>query len=138
MGEVRMRRVVLDTYVMVSGLLFGGVAGEILQLASGRKVVFLVSPDILGEYEKTLSYPGLGLDQQDIKELMREHVLPLCRKLEPEGGVKSWTGDAAQDMFLLCAEAGGADAIVSGDEGFTAVQDPPVPVLTPGQFLGAV
>ena len=138
MGEVVMRRVVVDTYVMISGLLFGGVAGEIHQLAAERKIVFLVTPEILSEYEATLSYPGLGLDRVDIEELMRGHVLPLCRNLEPEGRGRTWTGDPAQDMFFLCAEAGGADAIVSGDEGFAAVQAPPVPVLTPGQFLGAV
>jgi uncharacterized protein len=132
-----MRRVVLDTYVMVSGLLFGGVAGEILQLAASRKVVFLVTPEILKEYEKTLAFPELGLDQADIQGLMHEQVLPLCRKLETEGS-GAWTGDPEQDKFFLCAEAGGADAIISGGEGFSDVEAPPVPVLTPGQFLGAL
>jgi uncharacterized protein len=132
-----MRRVVLDTYVLLSGLLFGGVAGEILQLASSRKVILLVTPEILDEYEKALTYPGLGLEKDEVRGLMGGHVVPLCRMLEAEG-TASWTGDPAQDKFILCAKAGGADAIVSGDEGFTALQDPPVPVLTPGQFLGAV
>jgi uncharacterized protein len=137
MGEVLMRRVVLDTYVLVTGLLFGGVSGEILQLAASRKVVFLVSPEILAEYERTLGFPGLGLDRTEIQQLMHEQVLPLCRKLEPEGS-GNWTGEPAMDKFILCAEAGGADAMVSGDEGFTALEAPPVPVLTPGQFLGAI
>lgn len=43
-------RVILDTNVFVSGILFGGFPGKIVQAWGDEKIRLVVSPEILDEY----------------------------------------------------------------------------------------
>jgi predicted nucleic acid-binding protein len=45
-------KVVVDTNVLVSGLLFGGVPGQILTAWTSGAFVLVVSPSILSEYRR--------------------------------------------------------------------------------------
>ncbi len=45
-------KVVVDTNVLVSGLLFGGVPGQILTAWTAGEFVLVVSPSILSEYRR--------------------------------------------------------------------------------------
>jgi AbrB family looped-hinge helix DNA binding protein len=45
-------RIVLDTNVLVSGVFFGGPPGRILEAWRDRRIQLVLSPEILGEYQR--------------------------------------------------------------------------------------
>ena len=63
-------KVVCDTNVIISGLLFGGHARRILQLASSGLVTNFLSPDILREAEDVLRRPKFGLSPEQAIEII--------------------------------------------------------------------
>lgn len=52
-------RVVLDTNVWVSGLLWGGSPRRVIELAEQQQLTVFVSDRLLRELETTLKYPKL-------------------------------------------------------------------------------
>lgn len=61
MGEVEITRVVIDTNVIVSSILFGGAPGELIPLWKAGIIRPLISADILNEYLKVPTYPRFSL-----------------------------------------------------------------------------
>jgi len=59
-------RVVLDTNIWLSGLLWGGVPDQILQLVEQGEIEVIGSEEILDELQKTLQRPKL---QKRLKQL---------------------------------------------------------------------
>jgi len=56
-------RVILDTNVLVSGIFFGGVPGQIVDAWSEHLLALVLTPDILEEYARVghgmaARYPG--------------------------------------------------------------------------------
>jgi hypothetical protein len=49
-------RVVIDTNVVVSSLLFGGVPGKMISLWRGRVITPCIAREILGEYLRVFSH----------------------------------------------------------------------------------
>jgi len=62
--------IVCDTNVLISGVLFGGHAREILQLASRGVLINFISPDILREAERVLGRSKFGLRPEHVIEIM--------------------------------------------------------------------
>ena len=54
-------RVVLDTNVLISALLFSGVASDLVPLWQKEKITVLLSREILEEYLRVLAYPKFQL-----------------------------------------------------------------------------
>jgi hypothetical protein len=108
-------RVVLDTNVLISALLFGGLPGRLVPLWQRREIVLLVSPEVLKEYIKVLSYPKFGLDEEEIKSILREEVLPYFDPVKPVTPVEVVGGDPSDDKFLSLAVDGKAKFLVNGD-----------------------
>jgi hypothetical protein len=108
-------RVVLDTNVLISALLFGGLPGRLVPLWQRREIVLLVSPEVLKEYIKVLSYPKFGLDEEEIKSILREEVLPYFDPVKPVTPVEVVREDPSNDKFLSLAVDGKAKFLVSGD-----------------------
>lgn len=129
-----MIRAVLDTNVLVSGLLFGGIPGSILDLVFQGRVHLLISPPIAAEYLRVLSYPKFQLHPDEIDTLLTGYVLPFCQVIQdPTPG--TWSTDPDDDMFMACALAGKAHSLISGDTHLLDIQSPPVRVVTPAHFL---
>ncbi len=109
-------RVVLDTSVLVSAMLFGGTVGRIRDLWVDGRFVPLVSRDVLEEYVRVLSYPKFQLTEQEVRFLVRNEIL---RYAEPVGTTSVATmvvDDPDDDRFLVLAVDGSAQFLVSGDE----------------------
>jgi len=107
-------RIVLDTNVIVSGLLNPeGNPGRILDLFLAGKVTLLVDDRILAEYRAVLRRPKFGLDADDVSDFLdlleaeseRVAAIPLGSKLL----------DESDRAFLEVALAGGADSLVTGN-----------------------
>jgi uncharacterized protein len=137
MGQKPARlRIVLDTNALVSALLFGGEPGRIVSLWHKRRLVLLVSRDVLLEYVRVLGYPKFALDAQDIKGLIEEHVLPFAEMVDVTKTPRVVREDPGDDKFLALVAASRADYLASGDKHLLAlVKYHRADILTPRQFL---
>lgn len=108
-------RVVLDTNVLVSALLFGGPLGRLETLWREGRIVPLLSRDIFLEYVRVLAYPKFELSGNEIKGLMDECVLPFAEMVTVDEVPAVIREDPDDDKFLALADAGRARFILSGD-----------------------
>jgi len=116
MGQGTITRVVLDTNIVISGLLFGGVPGKILDLWKRKEILPLISKEISGEYLKVLSYPKFKLSEPEISFFIYEEILPYFEAVitrHSHGTIIM--DDPEDDKFIHCAVSGNANYIVSGD-----------------------
>ncbi len=117
MGEkARLRRLVLDTNVVVSALLFEGPAHRLSGLWQEGGFKLLASSGMIRELSRVLAYPKFRLSEEEISELLHEEVLPFVVPIVAGEIVPVVVEDSSDDEFLACAAAGRADAIVSGDK----------------------
>lgn len=135
MGAVKIRKVVIDTNVVVSGLLFGGVPGEIVDLWKKGKIQPLCSGQIFEEYLRVLAYSKFALTESEIDYLLAQEILPWFDVVQVSDGRAYVKADPSDDKFIWCALAGKADAIISGDEHLLTLPSCPVPVLSVPKFL---
>jgi len=114
--EKAIGKVVFDTNILVSALLFkGGLAGLVDLWKRGRLIPVL-SRETFQEFKAVLEYPKFSLTHQEIKVIIEEEVLPYFEVVEITDTVKGICGDADDDKFIACAVSAAADFIVSGDK----------------------
>ena len=127
-------RIVLDTNVLMSGIFFGGVPGQILAAWREGRFELAVSPDITDEYVRVgerLAQRFAGIDVQVILDLIvrNAEIVPSTALPGPV------CDDPDDDKFLACALAARVDLIVSGDKKLLAVSGyEDVAVATPREF----
>jgi putative PIN family toxin of toxin-antitoxin system len=117
MGETpkKVRRVVLDTNVLVSALLFTGKLSKIVDLWRQGKVIPLISRETFEELRAVLEYPKFSLAPDEIQSIIENEILPFFEVVEIKGKVRGVCRDPGDDKFLACALSGSARFIVSGD-----------------------
>ena len=109
-------KIVIDTNVFISAVLFGGEADKILSLGKGKKVTIVISKEILNEYIKVLAYPKFKLTDEEIKSIIGEELLPIVTIVNVNSIIKYIKADPEDDKFLSLAVDGQADYIISGDK----------------------
>ena len=130
-----MKTIVLDTNVLVSGLLSPyGPPGRILDTILAGSLTLVFDDRILGEYEDVLTRQEFGFDAG--------HVRALLRFFEAEGRrvaarpLDISLPDCDDVMFIEVAVAGRADAIVTGNKAHFPKGDyGGIPVLSPAECL---
>jgi uncharacterized protein len=115
-GTVKIKRVVIDTNVIVSGLLFGGPPGELIPLWKKGRIKPAASGDIIDEYLRVLAYPRFELEENEIEYLLYNEILPFFEIIVIEKGKPIILADPTDDKFIHCARAAKADIIISGDQ----------------------
>lgn len=113
---MRRLRAVLDTNVVVSALLFPGVASRMVGRWQSGAFAMLASREMIGECLRVLAYPKFDLSESEIRSLLDDWILPYVTAVKVPGGFGPICRDPGDDMFLACAEAGRADLIVTGDK----------------------
>lgn len=114
--KAKKKRIVLDTNVVISTLLFGGELDEIRRLWQKKKITILVSREVLEEYIKVLAYPKFSLTEEKIKSVLKEELLPFVTTVRVRSRISHIKDDPEDDKFLALAVDGSADYIVSGDK----------------------
>jgi uncharacterized protein len=109
-------RVVLDTNVLVSALLFGGVLNRLVAKWKTGDVVPVFSQATFDEFRRVLAYPRFDLTESEIWVLIEDEVLPYFDIVETREDIRGACRDPEDDIFLSCAVAAGVDAVVSGDK----------------------
>lgn len=111
-------RVVLDTNVVASGLLWGGVPRQLLQAGGDQQaqlytstVLLLELTDILGraKFARKIAAAPWSVDQ-----LVERYAL-LTTVVHPAAIAPTIIDDPDDDQVLACAVAAQAELIVSGD-----------------------
>jgi putative PIN family toxin of toxin-antitoxin system len=131
-----MLTVVLDTNVLVSGLLnSNGPPARILDLILGGQILVAYDDRILGEYEEVLSRPELHI--QTSKTLTVIDYLEISGRYI-ESGTLSPEGYTDRDdvMFAEVFITSNADALVTGNlRHYKPLLKQEMLVLSPAQFL---
>jgi putative PIN family toxin of toxin-antitoxin system len=107
-------RVVCDTNVLVSGILFGGNPRELLRLCSSGKLTNFTSPELLREIEQVLLRPKFGLNEEQVYGIIRLFRDTFSLVI-PETRICCITADPDDNRVLETASSAKAEAIVSGD-----------------------
>lgn len=111
-----MIKVVIDTNVFVSAILFGGELDKLINLWKRKKIVLLLSKEILEEYIKVLSYKKFELSDKIIKRIIYEELLPYTKNIKVKKRINIIEEDPSDNIFLECALEGRANYIISGDK----------------------
>ena len=134
-------RVVLDTNVLLSALVFtGGALARFRGLWESGKITPFTSKEAIKELMRVLAYQKFKLSSEAQESLLADYLpfaqvadvlfvvppnLPICR-------------DPLDQMFLTLAVASQADVLVTGDQDLLALADEPnLPfrILKPVDFL---
>ena len=125
----------LDTNVLVSGTVFGGIPGSIINAAVDRRFTLALSPAILSEYENVLSRSKFGLLVEAVKVLVRD-MESHAFMVYPTKMHQIVAEDPDDDAIIDCAVEAGADVIVSGDGHLTQLKRVEgIAVVTPAMFI---
>ncbi len=99
-----MKRVVLDTNIIISSAL-GGALVLFLEKWDEGKFTVIVTTDVMSEYFAVLSRPKFGLKQETIDKITR-HIYQFSEFVVPEEQIRFIEDDPTDDRFLEAAIAG--------------------------------
>jgi hypothetical protein len=128
--------VVIDTNVLVSAVLFGGIPGELIPLWKSDRIKPLASKEIIDEYIKVLTYPKFELSEAEINYILYSEMLTYFDIIQIKDRPVIIKVDPSDDKFIHCAKAGKAIAIISGDQHLLNLKTyQKIKILTPARFL---
>jgi putative PIN family toxin of toxin-antitoxin system len=131
-------RVVLDTNVLVSGLISPkGPPGEILRLLETTPAVPRFSESILGEYRDVLARPKFGFPASTVASILRRFAAVGERIVAESLSVR--LPDSKDEEFLAVALSAHADFLVTGNlRDFPSHLRHGVAVVSPRDLLEAL
>jgi len=108
-------RVVLDTNVLISGILFSGPPNEIIKGWRDGIIQFVLSPEIIDEYfrvSKILAerYPSVEIG------LILKLIIARSETIQAPPLTHQICEDPDDDKFFTCALRGESKIIISGDK----------------------
>jgi putative PIN family toxin of toxin-antitoxin system len=130
-------RVVLDTNVVVSALLFEGTVSQIHKQWKSGAIVPVANKAMLEEYARVLSYKKFSLDEEEIGALFDEEIFPYFSIVRTSLKKIPYPPKDNDDIpFLQAATDGGARYLVSGDPHLLELNGKyPFPIVSPAVFL---
>jgi len=126
-------RILFDTNVLISGILFRGLPRTLLERAVRGELELVTSPALLDELEDVLTrrfeFPSeLGRAVRTELESLADVVVP------PD--VPAVSRDRDDDQVLAAAVSGGAEAIVTGDRDLLVLEmHHGIRVMGPSDFI---
>jgi uncharacterized protein len=130
-------RLVIDTNALVSAALKpAGLQRTLLLLAMTRPARWYVSRPIFEEYREVLGRPELQIRKGARRQLLqiiknRSHFVVPKRSIEV-------TKDPDDNIFLECADAAGADYLITGNQKHFPKFWKKTKVITPREFISLV
>ncbi|MBU0715473.1 MAG: putative toxin-antitoxin system toxin component, PIN family [Verrucomicrobia bacterium] len=111
---MKRQRIVLDTNVLISAVLFGGPPRDVLELVISGAIDCSLSLPILDETREVLRRTKFGFSPEQSFQLLEE-LHAACDVINPTTHVQAVASDPDDNMILECALASNADVVVSGD-----------------------
>lgn len=108
-------RLVLDTNIIVSALLNPhGLQRTVLTLSVTKPARIYISPAILEEYKTVLRRPKFAISKGHRFQFLQ--LINGCARVVQPSRRLEVTSDPDDNIFLECAEAAGADYLVTGNQ----------------------
>lgn len=131
-----MIRVVLDTNVYISALMFGGLPGSLLDLALLQSFLPVISPALLDELDEKLRLK-FEVSAEDAA-IIRAKLESIAKIVRPDMVLHVIADDPDDNRVLECAIQGSADYIVTGDRHLLKLGSyEAIPIVTVRQFMDA-
>lgn len=135
----RTLRVVLDTNVIISAMLWQGRPGDLFALAGEGEIALYASAQILAELKATLAKPKLA-SAIDATGDTAQGLIASYRYLTRTVRAKAITGkvsrDSDDDAILACAIAAKAGYLITGDKDLLVLgRYDDVQIMTVAAFL---
>ncbi|MFH1541835.1 MAG: putative toxin-antitoxin system toxin component, PIN family [bacterium] len=132
-------KVVVDTNVIISGLLWTGAPHDIIRLAEDKRITICSSMEIVKEISEVLAR-GKFLSRLEILRASREELiasfLSVVEIVHPTESISAVKNDPDDNKILECAVAANANFIVSGDPHIIKLKHfRNIPILNPRKFL---
>jgi uncharacterized protein len=129
-----MKRVVLDTNIIISSAL-GGALVLVLEKWDAGEFMVIVTTDVVSEYFEVLNRSKFGLKQETIDRIIN-FIYQFSEFVVPEEKIRFIADDPEDDKFLEAAVAGKVDFIVSGDKHLLDLKEfRSIPIITGREFL---
>ncbi len=134
-----MLRVVLDTNIVVSGMLWSGAPSKIMEAVYTRRIRPVVTELLLDELSSVLKRPKfenrLKLVGKSLDELIHHYVV-FAEVIDSQPLPRPVSVDQDDDMFIACAVTGKVDYLVSGDPHLLTIrQFQQIQIVTAVAFL---
>ena len=130
-----MIRAVLDTNILISGLVFGGKPAAILDQVAAGRISLYISPALADEFRRVLELKFKG-HLNSISDTLAELSDMWHLVYPPKFNRTFIKADPDDDRVLECALYCKADCVVSGDKHLLNLrQFKEIPILTPHEFL---
>ena len=127
-------RVVFDTNVWISGLLWRGKPYQCLLLARGRAVQHVHCVEMMAELSEKLR-ETFSFSENRIQAVLYD-LRCVSERVEITGNLRTVAGDPDDDKFVECALVAGAAAIVSGDHHLLELGNHAgIPILSAAEFV---
>jgi len=132
-------RIVLDTNIVVSAFLWGGMSRLVITRAIEMGTSLLVSEGTLQELERTLNKPKFegqfGIIGKTPAQIVHEYA-ELTTKTVPAPIPAGLVRDVKDDIILAVAVGGKATHLISGDKDLIILGEyEGIRILTPAQYL---
>lgn len=133
-----MIRVVLDTNILVSGVIASGYSASILDAALRQEIKLVTSSHLLEEFSEVITrrhiarkYPKASENADVLLDFLRAFSI-----LTPGIPTEAISADRDDDFVLACALDESVDAIVSGDPHLLSLENyQGIPILSPKEFV---
>jgi putative PIN family toxin of toxin-antitoxin system len=109
-----MLRIVLDTNVLISAILFGGKPRQILEKAIRGEIQLCISEPILEEFRGVLRRSKFDYSPEMIQIILTE-LTGIAHLVNPSRAIEVVSEDPADNRILECAVEAKASYIVTGD-----------------------
>lgn len=132
-------RAVIDTNVLISGLLWRGIPHRLLAHLADGSLLLVSSPALLAEIVEVLERPKFAklLDSAGVDpEAMVSDIRALAEVLDPPPLDPPVSRDPDDDAVLALAAHARVDVVITGDADLlTLTAHAGIPILTPVQAL---
>lgn len=135
--EPKLVNVVIDTNVYLSGIIFGGTPGKVLELAKDKKIVVFTSPSILLEVADKLN-KKLHWNEEKVETTLKA-ISKITEVIEPNIKLKAVKEDSSDNKVLECAVTANANYVVTGDKHLLSLKEfEGTRIVPPSEFLRAI
>ena len=130
-----MFKVVFDTNVLISAILFGGSPRKCLELAIEGEIELYLSKEIIREVEGVLSREKFNIAEENLRYIISS-LDSIAKFVSPKSKLDIIKKDPQDNKLLECAIESEADFIISGDIHLLELSEfRKIKILKPAEFL---
>lgn len=128
-------KVVFDSNIFISGILFGGNPKKLIELVIEGKIQLFISPDILREVKEVLERDKFGFPAAITRQLVHE-IEMVSYLVEPGISHSVVERDHDDNIIIDCAVEAGVDYVVTGDADLLSMEEyREIRIVNPADFL---